>query len=211
MNQIFERTCRAKNGDRINITRLVDSQSLWGKKLLPLSNDADFVLYSESQNDPLYLAKLYAALSQLTGESDNEYDEFKGSFSFRFLLDSHKGDTVGHYLLWIFQYRSFLRISLYEIVSKNDKREANVVIKPSEQFSENEIKGFIFYFTNSLLKEAESELFVPHPFVKAADSNLLLCGYTKEEGYFVKEFNNEHEYKSQKEFFSKQVNTQSCV
>jgi hypothetical protein len=168
-------------------------------KGIPLSHDAELVLYASHQDDPTFLPRLYTALDHVTGASDNDYDPFKGSFSFKFHLDVHKYDSVSQYLYWMMQYRTLMRLKVYHIVPRSDPRDEEVYTRPSDHlFSASDISVFTRSFVESLLEDARRDNYVPSPFVKGADSDCFLFGYEKE-GYFAKRLKDFETYEAEKE------------
>lgn len=170
-----------------------------GIKGIPLSHGTDFALHSQFRQDPVFLPRIYTALDHLTGPSDDDYDQFKGSFSFKFHLNTDKCNNLSRYLYWITQYRTFLRINLYQLVPQSDPRSEMVYTRPSDTlFSEYDIKAFTLTFFESMLGEISKTGHVPLPFVKSAASNCLLFGYLHND-YFVKHLRDFEEYQAERE------------
>lgn len=170
-----------------------------GMKGIPLSHDAEVVLSASYRDDSTFLPRLYTALDHVTGASDDDYDPFKGSFSFKFHLDVHKYDSVSQYLYWMMQYRTFMRLKVYHIVPRHDPREEEVYTRPSDHlFSTSDIRVFTRSFVESLLDDIRRDNYVPTPFVKGADSDCFLFGYEKE-GYFAKRLKDFETYEAEKE------------
>lgn len=165
-----------------------------GMKVLPISNDPDFPLYARYIRDKEFLPKLYTALKYLTGPSDENFDNYKGSFSFQFMLDVEKKMNRSQYLFWMMQFRSFMRIKLYQIVPDSDPRREEVFTKATESlFSEDDIIAFTFAFVDDLLKRLEREKHIPEPFVLSSHSDCLIYGYLDNE-YFATEFTDRDSY-----------------
>jgi hypothetical protein len=172
-------------------------------KGIPLSHDAEVVLSASYRDDSAFLPRLYTALDHVTGASDNDYDPFKGSFSFKFHLDVHKYDSVSQYLYWVMQYRTFMRLKVYHIVPRNDPREEEVYTRPLDHlFSTSDIRVFTRSFVESLLDDARRGNYVPTPFVKGADSDCFLFGYEKDE-YFATRLKDFETYEAEKEKFER--------
>lgn len=157
-------------------------------KGIPISEDPDFSLYCQYHKDPEFLPKIYTALSHLTGSADNNQDSFKGGFSFQFMVDVEKGENHSKYLYWLMQYRSFMRIKLYQIVPKNDPRREEVCTRATAAlFSEEDINSFSSAFVRHLLAELASANHTPEEFVLSAPSNCLVYGYLDRK-YFSKDY-----------------------
>lgn len=191
---------------RVNITRIVQwSYSLF--KLIPIQNSGYFYFGQKITMDPLILPKLYAALTYLTGESDNRYDDYKGSFSFSFDLEVNKNNNLSKYCYHIYHYRSYVEFSLYEIVPKSDPRNESHYAQPDDKFwSDKEITSFCQYFCLSSIKNIEDIDYVPKPFLKYSDSNLLLFGYDNNQ-YFYEDFDDQNEYIERQQFLKKKIIT----
>lgn len=166
-------------------------------KGVPLSEDPDFPLFARYNRNPEFLPKLYSALNHFTGPSDKDFDPFKGSFSFRFMLDVEKKKHQSQYLFWMMQYRSFMRVKLYQIVSSSDPRSEEVLTKATESlFSEDDIIAFSFAFVEDLISRLENEKVTPEPFVLSSHSDCLIYGYLDSK-YFSKEFKDYDVYEAE--------------
>ncbi len=140
-------------------------------KGLPISDDPDFTLFGQYHKDPEFLAKIYTALTHFTGATDSNFDPFKGSFSFQFMLDVEKGENHSKYLYWLMQYRSFMRIKLYQIVPKSDPRREEVFTPATKAlFSKEDIDAFSSMFVTELLDDLDKKRYFPKEFVLSASS-----------------------------------------
>jgi hypothetical protein len=167
---------------------------------ISIQNMAYWLVNNQFKNHKKYvfLPQLYVALTQLTGEGDNWYDDFKGSYSFAFELDVQKNNLYSHYIYHIYHYRSYIDFSVYQRVSKEDKRNPDIIHQPiDELFSDNDICYFSSSFCSYALKYLEDTGYTPEPFQKSSDSNLLLFGYAENE-YFIKQYEDDTEYHEQK-------------
>ena len=157
-------------------------------KGIPISEDPDFSLYCQYHKDPEFLPKIYTAFSHLTGPADNNHDSFKGGFSFQFMVDVEKGENHSKYLYWLMQYRSSMRIKLYQIVPKSDPRRKEVYTRATAAlFSEEDINSFSSAFVRHMLAELASTSHTPEEFVLSASSNCLMYGYLDGK-YFSKDY-----------------------
>lgn len=178
--------------DAINI-QVTRAQELYHEippemKGIPISEDPDFSLYCQYHKDPEFLPRIYTALSHLTGSADNNHDSFKGGFSFQFMLDVEKEENHSKYLYWLMQYRSFMRIKLYQIVPKSDPRREEVCTRATAAlFSKEDINSFSSAFVRHLLAEQASTNYTPEEFVLSAPSNCLIYGYLDGK-YFSKDY-----------------------
>jgi hypothetical protein len=95
----FEKTIRLNENLIIDLKReqllegrILDEELSRRFNFIPLQNS----IFSElgSSNEDLFLPKLYAALTDLTGPSDLWFDADTGSYSFTFLLTVRKNGHV---------------------------------------------------------------------------------------------------------------------
>ena len=145
------------------------------------------------------MPKLYAALTYLTGPSDNLHDDYKGSFSFLFELEVKKNSNVSKYFYLIYHYRSYIEFAIYQILPKSKrKRDTSRMRKPNPRlFSKEDIIYFSLAYSWHVLGCLKKSQHPPEPFVKYSDSNLLLFGYDKN-GYFIEDYEDEEEYEEDK-------------
>ena len=191
----------------ITIKRIANTNKFKDFKLIPIGNEAYWYFGFQINRDPLKLPKLYAALVYLTGESDNRYDNYKGSFSFMFEIDVQNKDKNSQYYYHLYHYRSYIQFSLYHIVSQDDPRDPVIINKPDEElFPDKEITSFSVSFCNDVIKHMEEDKYTPQPFVKFSDSNLLSFGYSQGE-YFVKNYEDEDKYLEEKKLLQKEILT----
>ena len=166
----------------------IDKEILPEMKGLPISYDLDFTLFMRHRQEPEFLAKIYTALTHFTGASDSNFDRFKGSFSFQYMLDVKKGQNHSKYVYWLIQYRSFMRVSLYQLVPRTDPRRDEISTPTIKAlFSKEDIDAFSSMFVTELLNDLEKKRHAPEEFVLSAPSNLLIFGYL-DGRYFSKGF-----------------------
>lgn len=175
------------------IERIVPSSRFYKSfkpyKLIPIQNNAFCYFGTKIAHEPLFLPKLYAALTWLTGESDDAYDDYKGSFSFRFELSVKKNGNLSKYAYQIFHYRSYIQVDLYEMVGEDDTRNPEHYVQPNDKyFSDMDINTFSHMFCLNAIELMEKAKHIPQPFFKCSDSNLLLFGYDDEDGYFYEDY-----------------------
>jgi hypothetical protein len=135
----------------VNIKRIFLSQKPFKQfKLIPIQNDTYFDFGRKISSDPLILPKLYVALTNLTGSSDDWYDDYKGSYSFTFELEVQKNGNISKYCYHIYHYRSYIEFAVYHIVPESDSRKPEHVAQPNDElFSDKDIRGFsnfLYYY-----------------------------------------------------------------
>lgn len=203
----FSASFKFSDDSTITISRIANISKFEGFKFIPIGNEAYFYFGRQIEKDPLKLPKLYAALVYLTGESDDEYDDYKGSFSFMFELDVQNKDKNSQYYYHLHHYRSYIEFSLYHIVLEDDPRNPEYINKPDEElFSDKQITSFSVSFCNQVIKQMEEDKYSPPPFVKFSDSNLLAFGYSQGE-YFFKSYQDQEEYLEQKKLLQQEILT----
>ncbi|MBV5298691.1 MAG: hypothetical protein JZU64_11335 [Rhodoferax sp.] len=155
--------------------------------LINLSMDEDLIYSSFS--------RMYAALTHLFGSSGRLYDDWKGSFSFPFLIRFKKNGEEFGYLLNIFNMRSGLEFCFYKLISANDTRFDRIVMqKPFEEFPQDEINYLVNYIAGYCTGYFnETEKYHDDCFLLITESNLLLSG-CHDHVYF------DHSYESPEEF-----------
>ena len=192
------------NDHSITVTRMeCVPQPLRDKKFLPLNVSFERPWYAQYHDDHNFLSKVYLALTQHTGESDDSYDSFKGSFSFQFLLSVSRKENMYNYWLHIFQFRSFMRSTLYQAVSKEDPREDGVYTNADNSFSKEEIESFSHYF----MKHWMERPIEPFPFVKSSASNCMIYGYDQD--YFHLSLASESEFIQKKKEMAERIESLS--
>ena len=177
--------------DLIITAERIICNDLHGYKLMSISNSAFFAISSVLDAE-FNLPQIYASLTYLTGHGDDNYDGYKGSFSFTFKLNVKKPNYETEYIYHVVHYRSYVEFFLQEIVPKNDLRDINIMYAPNdEQFSDKDIRMFSLCFLKFAVMCTEGRPI--EPFVKSSDSNLILFGYLNNE-YFYKQYEKEEEY-----------------
>ncbi|MEI7933780.1 MAG: hypothetical protein WCH30_01840 [Chlorobiaceae bacterium] len=155
--------------------------------LMSLSRDKDNIYSS--------FPKMYITLKDIFGESGKYYDDYKGSFSFPFLISFQKGEEEYGYVMNIYNVRSAIEFNMAKLIHADDKTiERGILYRPFDEFPESEITYFINFiigyltgYYRMLMKEYDEFFF------HSVQSNLILYGY-KDGNFF------ENQYDSQKKF-----------
>ena len=179
------------------LIRLNDEQFyLLYKNSISISEDYKHLMYLSMDEDIIYssFSKMYMALKELFGESGNHYDDWKGSFSFPFLIYFQKEEEFG-YLINLYNIRSSIEFKIAKLIHADDERfERDVLHNPFEEFPREEINYFINYFVGFLtgyfksVRDRYDEFFF-----KTVKSNLILFGY-KDGCFFDNQYENEEEF-----------------
>ena len=175
-------------------------------KYIHIKNSAYYEIGEHLYQEPFFLPKLYAALTCLTGPSDFCYDDYKGSYSFSFKLKVQKDQVTSEYFYHLYHYRSYIEFSVLHIVPESDPRNSSQLYEPNDQlFSDEDICALSRFFCGYCLGYIKGARYTPQPFVKNSDSNLLLFGYFENE-YFIRSYDDQEEYKKQKDLLNNQIN-----
>jgi hypothetical protein len=181
------------------------------KNSLSIANNFDFhkhlYLSREEQNDKLNLAEILTVLECLLGESSDLYDKYKGAFYFPTLLVVIKTSGTFYYLMDIYDHRGWLYFRLYRIVNHDyiNIQDPQILRETfSEEFTQQEINYFLFYFYGYLIGcfRTFEKFNSVKPFLKRIDSNLILYGY-KDQEFFEKHCDSEENYQAEIESFEK--------
>jgi hypothetical protein len=182
------------------LIRINDDQfRILRKNCVPISEDYTFLFHLSRMDDLIYSsqAKMYATLKDLFGESGEYYDDWKGSFSFPFLIHFRKEDREFGYLLKVYNFRSSIEFGLYKLIREGDEEVAtDRYHDPFNDFSMDEINyviGFLVSFLSGYFETARAIL--EEPFFHAVESNLILFG-CKDGEYFDRDFDNEEEFQA---------------
>jgi len=163
------------------LTRLSDREYFdLGKHRLPILVDYTHLISLSMDRDLIYssFSRMYAALKNLFGPSGNMYDDWKGSFSFVFLIRFQKDGQEFGYLLNIFNMRSGIEFCFYKLISADDRRfERSVMQRPFEDFPQDEMNYMVNYICGYCtgyfnVTEKHNEEY----FLLVTESNLILSG-----------------------------------
>ena len=182
-------------------------------KLIRLNDDQFYLLYKNSisifedythlmslsmDKDIIYssFSKMYITLKDLFGESGKYYDDWKGCFSFPFLIHFQKDDEIFGYLMNVCNVRSSIEFKIAKLIHADDKQlKRDIIHKPFEDFPREEMSYLINYFIGFLtgyfeyIKNSYDEFFI-----KTVESNLILFGY-KDGRYFDKQYESEGKFR----------------
>lgn len=157
--------------------------------LLSLSRDTDLIYSSFS--------KMFVALKELFGDSGKYYDDWKGSFSFPFLISFKKSEEEFQYIMNIYNLRSSIEFNIAKLIQADNERfERDVIHEPFEEFPREEINDFIDYLVNFLTgyfgsgSKRYNEFFF-----HTVRSNLILFG-CKDGIYFDNHYTNEEKFRN---------------
>lgn len=155
--------------------------------LMSLSKDKDLIYSSFS--------KMYIVLKGLFGESGKYYDDWKGSFSFPFLIYFQKGEEEFGYSMNIYNFRSSIEFNIAKLIHADDEKvKRGILHNPFDEFPRDEINYFINYFVGFLSGYFESaRKRFDEFFFHTVKSNLILFGY-KDGNYFDNQYENEEEF-----------------
>ncbi len=199
--------CSFNVSSHLNFTikHISDSTKVMDYRWIPITHSAEYSLFRIHEETPLFLPKLYAGLVYLSGEGRGSYDDYKGGYGFSFELEVQKNGIISHYCYYLYQYRSFLRVSLYHRVLRSDPRDMQVMSQPNDElFSDNDIGLFTCALCERTVQSIEKADCKPKQFVKGSASDLILFGFLKGK-YFCESFRSSEQYREEKERKEKQL------
>ncbi|MFN8576927.1 MAG: hypothetical protein U0354_08715 [Candidatus Sericytochromatia bacterium] len=180
-----------------SFVRINDEQYInFAKNSISIEEDYVFMMYLYRQ-DTIFsdFAKFYVTLKELTGESGNLYDEWKGAFSFPFLISFSKNNKEYEYIMNVSNVRASIEFKFRKLIHENDPRPRIYIESPFEDFPKDEINHFIAYligFSNGYFKSYVSKTWDKF-FYKSIKSENTIFGY-KDGKFFEKKYEKEANY-----------------
>jgi hypothetical protein len=183
---------------KYKLIRLNDEQFyLLRKNSVSLFENYGHLMSLSRATDIIYSSfpKMYITLKDIFGESGKCYDDYKGSFSFPFLISFQKGEEKYEYVMNIYNVRSAIEFNMAKLIHADDKTtERGILYHPFDEFPESEITYFINYivgyltgYFRMLMKEYDEFFF------HSVQSNLILYGY-KDGNFFENQYEDEDEF-----------------
>jgi hypothetical protein len=189
------------NGTNYKLVRLNDEQfAMLGENSVPISDDYGFLM-TLSRLDIIYdsYAKMYVTLKSLFGESGEYYDDWKGAFSFPFLIHFEKSGVGYDYLMNVFTMRSSIEFGTAKLIrADNTKLRRDVEHKPFKEFTITEINRFVSNFLGFL--NGYCNFFIEKnyndDFFKTIDSQHIIFGY-KDGEFFEEQYDSGKRFKKE--------------
>lgn len=181
------------------LIRLNDEQFyLLYKNSISLFEDYEHLMHLCREKDTIYssFSRIYITLRALFGESGKYYDDWKGSFSFPFLIYFQEGEEEFGYLMDVHNIRSSIEFKIAKLIPADDQKfKRDILYNPFEEFPREEIIYFINYFVGFLTGYFESAVrnHYDELFFKTVKSNLIIFGY-KDGCYFDDQYDNPEEF-----------------
>lgn len=181
------------------LVRLSDAQYFsLRKNSIPIFDDYAHLIHLSMDKELIFssFAKMYASLKWRFGECGKCYDDWKGSFSFPFLIHFKKGEEEFDYLMNLFNIRSSIEFRLSKLVQAGDERlNEGILHNPFADFPRDEINYVINYLVGFLTGyfEAVSKQ-TCEPFFGTVESNLIVFG-CKDGAYFDDQYEDEKEFR----------------
>ena len=184
-------------GQAYRLTRLTDYQD-YRLRECSIAIEEDFELEYEIARsaDRLTLAETYAVCRDLFGERGDGFDDWKGGFAFPFALDVPRAARRPAYLFHVVNFRGRAEFRLRRLVDANDERLKNPIYYPpdADEFSREEISGFVRYFVGFLEGYCESLASRwTDRFLLAVESNLILYGFDGD-SFFTRQFQSPEDF-----------------
>ena len=183
--------------NKYKLIRLNDEQFyLLHKNSIAIFEDYGHLISLFADKNIIYssLSKMYTALKILFGESSKCYDDWKGSFSFPFLIHFYNSEEEFEYLMDLRNIRSSIEFGITKLINVDDKFKRDILHNPFEEFAREEINYFINYcigFLTGFFKSIADRY--NDDFFKIVESNLILFGY-KDGCFFDDQYNDENEF-----------------
>jgi len=183
--------------NQYTIIRLNDEQfHKLSQSRLSISDDYWHLMHLADQENLIYYSfpKMYVAMKLLFGESGEHYDDWKGSFSFPFLISFQKNGLEYEYLMNVYNFRKSIEFRVMKLIPASEKSfDRTVEHKPFDEFPKTEINNVISYFVGYLTGAFEIlSLRYDTPFFKVVESENIIFGY--KEGCFFEEYYDEDEF-----------------
>ncbi|QEP43484.1 hypothetical protein D5085_10305 [Ectothiorhodospiraceae bacterium BW-2] len=129
------------------LVRLNDEQFyLLHKNSIPIFENYTHLMYLSTDKDIIFssFSKMYITLKDLFGESGKHYDDWKGSFSFPFLIYFRKEEKEFGYIMNIHNIRSSIEFNIAKLIhADNENLERHILHNPFDEFPREEITYFI--------------------------------------------------------------------
>ena len=131
-------------------------------------------------------AKIYAALTMLTGPSGRLFDDEKGAFAFPFKLAIRRGEREARYVVKLTNNRGGVEPDLYRLpFGDAEPRPGLYAQEPhDDELSSQEFVALIDFFFAFLESHLASGPRWTTPFVLENRSNFYLFGYDPASGFF---------------------------
>lgn len=196
----------AGNDITFNIERLLINEATFEDyDLINIEHSKPFSFSDPIFDEPLNLPRLYAGLRFCYGPGEVIDDKYKSAYQFTFELNVTKNEKTSKYAYKIYQYRSYIELMIVQMVPKTVHGKSISSQKPNDElFSNQDIDYVHRYFCSYVLSILETSGHCPKPFLKSAQSNLLLFGYYQDD-YLVECFEDEETFRSREEKLSKAI------
>jgi hypothetical protein len=182
------------------LIRLNDEQySLLRRNSVPITEDYLHAMSLEMDRHCIFssLAKMYVALKMCFGESGDCYDDWKGAFSFPFLIYFEKDERSIAYIMNICNIRASIDFRVAKLIHKDDSSfDRTVLHNPLEEFPRSEINyviNFLVGYLTGFLESAKAIGEYNEPFFKSVSSDLILFGY-KDGNFFEQQYEDFDEF-----------------
>ena len=180
------------------LVRLSDKQfNLLQYNSIAIFNDYKILMMMSRDQELIFSnrAKMYASLRWLFGECGKCYDDWKGSFSYPFLIYIKNGEEEFEYLMNIFNTRSAIEFKLLKLVPSGDEKLNSMILyKPFDDFPREEINNLNQYFTaffSGFFKSVSKK--TCEPFFGTVDSNQIVFG-CKDGKYFDDHYEDRNQF-----------------
>lgn len=152
-----------------------------------LTMDRDLILSS--------LSRTYAACKALFGERGRFYDDWKGAFSFPFLISFEVDEETVGYLMNLFNFKTSVEFRIDKLIPDEDETfERDIYHEPLEEFPRSEINYLINYLAGFLTGYFESvKDSLTEEFSFFVRSNLIVYGF-RDGRFFDTQYEDDEEF-----------------
>jgi len=177
-----------------------EEDRLW-RKGIPIFNDYECYMRLsralESEEPDFKHSHLYAALKALFGETPPNYDDFKCSFGYPFLLEITKNGQKNEYLLNFTDMKGGFNFFFRKIARKDElkKYDREALHKPfEEEFSKDEMRYFMGFFLFYMVGFMESyRHYYKDEFFRYVEAALMIYGFI-DGNFFDEQYDDWDEY-----------------
>lgn len=163
----------------------------WGARI---SVDTPFMW----PNPNLHLAKIYAALTMLTGPSGRLFDPDTGAFAFPFKLAIRRGEREARYVVKLTNSKGWVYPDLYRLPFGDAEPRPGVYanVPHDDELSSQEFVALIDFFFAFLERRLADGPPWTTPFVAENTASLYLFGYDPASGFFEDDCRTEKEFEA---------------
>jgi len=184
-------------GTQCTLTRLQDDHFRAISKRCITIDELDDVWKAQISGKGPLLAQTYAVCKSLFGERGRWFDQWKGGFSFPLALTIENDQRQPAYLLNVYNLRSGVEFRVLQSVAEDDSRlQDDRLYKHDDPDFSTERLSFLIFYLIGFIEGYSKTCGWNSPFLLQVQSNLILYGYSPDEGFFNRSFDDPEEYEA---------------